>query len=171
MSALDDLVEGLKREVAVPGEFAASFPNTTDDDLVGTLADAFGSAQLDGFFGNMVLDLNLGTVTPDLSAAGAALIITYASERVLLSKLRNLASKTVYKAGGVEYSVEQSASVLTAELKLLQQRRNDIKAQAMRAARAGQAVYMVDAYVTRSMGHIFGYGSSAGFYGYELTGL
>ena len=44
MTFLATLVSGLKRQVAVPGVFATSFPNTLDSDLVGSFADAFAQA-------------------------------------------------------------------------------------------------------------------------------
>jgi len=167
MSALADLVEGLKRELAVPGTFNASFPNTTDPDLTGSLADGFASAQLDGFFGTMVLDPTTSTVTPDLSPAGGSLVIAYATERVLLSLLRDLNARQTYEAGPVKYEIEKSASLLTEQMKYLRERRKELLAQAMRAARAGQTVYMTDAYLTRAVAAV----SGIYYYSYELAGL
>lgn len=173
MTNLADLVEGLKRQVAVPGEYATYFPNTTDPDLIGSLADGFAQAQLDGFFGDQAIDTTANTVSPDLSAAGAALVILYTQERILMSKLRNLNSKTTYKAGSVEYTVEQPASVLTSEIKALQERRKELLAQALRVARGKTGTYMVDAYMTRAVGlyPFLGLGEWGGWYSYELVGL
>jgi hypothetical protein len=167
MSDLADLVEGLKRELAVPGAFASSFPNTTDDDLIGSLADGFASAQLDGFFREQTVDVDAGLITPDLSAAGGALVIAYATERVLFSLLRELNSRMTYEAGPVKYEVEKSANLLTEQMKYLRQRRQDLLAQALRASRQGQTTYMTDAYLTRSLAIIGG----GQYFSYELIGL
>jgi hypothetical protein len=75
---LTDLVPSLKRALAAPGEFDATFPDSTDTDLAGTLADAVAECQLDGFFGNLTLDLTDTTTTPDLTSPQQALVILYA---------------------------------------------------------------------------------------------
>lgn len=175
MTNLQTLIPGLKRQVAVPGEFTASFPNTLDPDLLGTLGDAFGQAQMDGFFGSQVLNIQAHTITPDLSTAGVAVIGLYAAEQILLSKFRNLPTKTVYKAGNVEYAVDLSASVLSAEIRELRARRQLLVDQGLRLARAATpSIYMKDAYLTRSFGFLPWFGSedrdNFGFWGYELTG-
>lgn len=175
MSNLIALVPGLKRQVAVPGEFTTSFPNTTDTDLLGTLSDAFGQAQMDGFFGSQTLNLQAHTVSPDLSTAGVAVIGLYAAENMLLAKFRNLPTKSVYKAGPVEYQIDYSANVLSAEIKDLQSRRQGLIEQALRLSRASSpSIYMKDAYLTRSLGSLPWFGGidreNFGFWGYELTG-
>lgn len=170
MTDLADLTEGLKRQLAVPGEFLTSYPSTTDQDLAATLADGFSMAQLDGFFGHQALDVDTGSVSPDLSAAGRALVGLYAAEIVLLSKLRAISTRVVYESAGSRYEKEQSAAVLAAELKLLQERKKRLLEQSLRLARASSGVYMVDAYLTRSLA---GYGGSigelGGYFGYELV--
>lgn len=170
------LVEPLKRELAVPGEFPTVFPNTTDDNLTGSLADAFGAAQLDGFFGKSTIDLTTNTVTPGLSSGGSALILLYAAERIIRAQLRNLKTVTKYEAGGVIYDVEQGVTLLTQELKDLTQRRKDLIALVLRLQRAGQAVYVTDGYLIRAQGYLFATGLLVselgfGFYGWELTGF
>lgn len=175
MTNLSALVPALKRQVAIPGEFATSFPNTVDNDLLGVLGDAFGQAQMDGFFGAQVLNVNAHTVLPDLSAGGAAVIGLYAAEGILLSKFRNLPTSTRYKAGPVEYEINISAGVLAGEIKELRERRAALVAQALRLSRAGSpAIYVRDAYITRSFGFLPWFGGSDmsdfGFWGYELTG-
>lgn len=175
MTNLSTLIAGLKRQVAVPGEFTASFPNTLDPDLLGTLGDAFGQAQMDGFFGAQVLNVNAHTITPDLSIAGIAVVGLYAAENMLLAKFRNLPTKTVYKAGNVEYAIDFSANVLSAEIRDLQARRQGLIEQALRLSRASApSIYMKDAYVTRSLGFLPWFGDmdreNFGFWAYELTG-
>ena len=162
MTDLGDLAEAFKREVAVPGTFATAFPSMSDDDIVGSLADAFGEAQLDGFFGTLSLDVDAGLVDPDLSVAGAALVVMYAGMRLIRQQLRGM--KTRYKAGPVE--VEQSASALTEELKQIERRRIQVIQQAVRAGRGYGSVFVLDAYVSRAASYNY-YG---GFFAWELTG-
>ena len=177
MSNLAVLTSGLKRELAIPGEFDTVFPNTLDTDLLGTLGDAFARAQLDGYFGTQVLDPIAYTVLPDLSAAGGALIGTYAAEIILLSKIRFAATRTVYKAAGVEYEKDLAATVLVQELKMIQARKDHILAQALRLARAaGGGFAMDDAYLQRTLAAPWAInyvalelGIWGGFFPYELA--
>lgn len=170
MSDLDILIEGLKRQVAVPGEFEVSFPSTEDSDLLGMLGDAFGQAQLDGFFGVQAFDPDAGTVLPDLSVSGGALVILYATERILISRLRDLNTRTVYEAGPVKYELEKGATSLTAQINYLMQRRKDLLEQARRASRACGTFSMIDAYSIRSSA-MAGFGDGGSFFGYELPVL
>lgn len=171
-TALATLVEPLKRELAVPGEFDTIFPNTGDPDLTGSLADAFGQAQLDGFFGTSTVDLTALTVTPALSSGAGALLVLYAAERTIRAQLRNLKTAVKYEAGGVIYDVQQSASVLTQELKDIQARRTNMLALILRQSRAGMAVHVGDAYLVRARGYfpLGYYGEFGSFYGYEVSG-
>ena len=175
MTILLDLVPSLKRQVATPGDFDTAFPNAEDADLVGYLGDAFGQGQLDGFFGAMVWDPTANTVTPDLSPGGAAIVGLYAAETILLAKFRDLPTRTVYKAGTMQYEVDYSANVLAAEIKELQARREDLLKQAMRLLRAASpSIYVTDFYISRSFGFLPWFGgidmNNFGFWAYELTG-
>lgn len=164
MSNLADLVEAFKREVSVPGNFATDFPNTSDDDLQAALADAFGEAQLDGFFGAMELDVDAGTTTPDLSLAGAALLVIYAGIRMTRQQLRALKTSTKYKAGPVEYDIQSSAGAITEELKQLQARKQNIIDGAVRAGRGRGTTFVIDGYISRQGTYDF-YG---GLFPYEF---
>jgi hypothetical protein len=164
MSNLADLVEAFKREVAVPGQFEAEFPDTSDDDLAASLADAFGQARLDGFFGSTQIT-PAGVVTPDLSIAGAALIVIYAGLRMTRTQLRTLRTVQRYKAGPTEYETQQSAAALTEDLKQLERRRQELISQAVRAGRGSGTTFVLDAYVARASSHNF-YG---GFFPNEMA--
>lgn len=170
---LSTLVEPLKRELAVPGEFASVFPNTSDDDLTGKLGDAFGQAQLYGFFGVQVLDADAGLVTPGLSSGAGALVILYAAEGVIRAQLRNLKTHFKVESAGSSYEVEQAATVLKAELDALKDRRAELLALIQRQVRSGRSVYVTDAYIVRAFGYYpLGYDGELGsFYGYELAGF
>lgn len=126
MTDLEDLVPGLKREVAVPGAFSRVFRETADSELVGSLMDAFANAKLDGFFPGHELDVDAETITPNLSTAGQALVRLYAAERIMVAQLANLKSRTLYEAGPVKYETEQAASVLAGILKLIADRKRHV---------------------------------------------
>jgi len=147
MTELADLVEAYKREVSMPGAFATDFPTVTDDQILGALGDAFGEAQIDGFFGKMRLDTDDWIITPDLSTAGAALVVIYAGIRVLRQQIATQARGTTYKAPGLEYSTTPAASVLVELLKQLHIRRKDVINNAQRGV--GTSVFMLDGYAHR----------------------
>jgi hypothetical protein len=147
MSDLNDLVEPLKRELAVPGEFDTIFPNTDDGGLVASLADGFAEAQLDGFFPDYVVDLDTYLVTPDLSNGGAYLVVIYAGMRTIRAQLRALNTVERYAAGPAQYEIQKSSSVLKAELDYLKTRKDDL---VTKAASSSSEVTQYDGYFTRS---------------------
>lgn len=170
MTDLRTLVEPLKREVAVPGTYDDVFPDTDDDQLAASLADALAEAQLQGFFGDLTLtvDDQASPVTyqtsRDLSAAGGALIVLFAGMRILRSSLRTLSQSSTYKAGSVEYSTAAMTSVIRDELRALRER---IDALVLDGKRSGRAVAVHDGYVSR--GRIVANPQSLGaFYSYEF---
>lgn len=147
---LSDLVPSLERALAVPGTFAALFPNTTTQDLADTLADAVAECHLDGFLSTTTLDAQNGTVTPDLTSAQGALVVLYAMSRVLVAKVANLKNRTRFKAGNNEAETEQSASVLQALMRQVASQ----KLRLLEEAKAGNlttAFAMVDLYIARSI--------------------
>jgi hypothetical protein len=151
MSALADLVEGLKREVAVPGTFATVFPETTDDDLEEALKDAFAQAALDGFFASSTLDLDDGEVTPDLSLGASALVIIYAGIRFLTADLLNRKTHIRYEASGAVFEQDTGASLLVEALKGLRAKKDAMLAAVQAGQRAGIGITMVDGYVVKAV--------------------
>lgn len=145
MTDLADLVDTLKREVAIPGGFVAAFPNTTDDDLVGALADGFSECQLDGWMLQIALDLDAGTVSPDLSPAGKALVSIYSGIRILRNALVNQTSHVRYEAKGNVYESDKGAGLLREALKDLNDRRQQL--YLLRLRRDGTRVYTHDGYM------------------------
>jgi hypothetical protein len=150
---LSDLVEPLKRLVATPGTFATFYPNTTDEDLTGSIMDGFAECQLDGFFNGpdiaYVLDLDAGTVTPDIPNAGRALVQIYAAANFVTDMVINLKNQVRYEAKGTVYETIQAASILTALLKQFQDRKAAIIAL-LRQESMYAAFHMADAYVIRA---------------------
>lgn len=141
MTALVDLVEPLKRELAVPGTFATVFPETSEDDLEASLADGFSEAQLRGFFPTYEIGGEIGSfeTSEDLTAAGQALVIIFTSMRILRARLRELSASERYKAGPTEFETTRSANLLRDELKYLNERLNDLIADGKRASRVTYA--------------------------------
>ncbi len=172
MSDLSEQVESLKRVVAAPGGFAAIFPDTNDDGLLGLLFDGFSEAQLDGFFvgsNPYDLDINTGQVTPNLDNAQSYLVVLYAGARLVQARLLNLKNRVHYQSGNAVYETEQSASVLSALLKTFLERKAAILLRAQTLG-YGSAFYMVDQYFTRAIGlgslsYVESMGSSVGAIG------
>ncbi len=150
MTDLAELVEPLKREVAVPGAFASVFPDTTDDDLAAALLDAFAQAQLDGFLtASMATDD--GVVAPDLSRGAAALVVIYAGIRFLTADLINRKSHVRYEASGAVFEQDTGASILVEALKGLRAKKDAMIAAAQVGVRAGIGITMVDGYVVKAV--------------------
>jgi len=170
---LSELVEQLKREVAVPGQFATTFPNTNDADLAGSLADGLGQAQLVGFLTKSVLDLSANTVTPALSPAAKALIVLYAADRILTMRLLDMNARVSYASGPAKYEVQKSSQMLTEALKAIQERRTEILAMAADAGRTRGGFAMTDMYGARLLGDVIYYQGTEldYFYVHELSYL
>lgn len=170
MTALSDLVAPLKRELAAPGQFDTIFPESDNGTLVGTLADGFCEAQLDGWFGGITINLTTNAVSPDLSIPGRALSVFYASARIIQAQLRNQNSLQRYKAGPVEYETQQPASVLRAELDRIASRKAELKTLAGRTG--GTTTVIFDAYFARASAvwaqQAALYSGAVAFFGYEL---
>lgn len=149
MTDLAELVEPLKREVAVPGTFSAAFPDTTDDDLAASLLDAFAQAQLDGFLLKTDADDN-GVTSPDLSRGAQGLLVLYAGIRFLTTDLLNRKSHTRYEAGGAVFEQDQGASILVEALKNLQAKKASIIALAQAQARTMIGTTIVDGYYIKA---------------------
>ena len=165
MSDLADLIDPLKRELAVPGDFDTVFPNTGDQDLLDSLADGFAEAQLDGYFATYDLDLDTYLTDPDYSAAGGSLIIIYAGMRIIRAQMRAINLSEKYNAGPVSYEIERSSTLLREELKYLVQRRDDLINQATKGN--GSTTFTFDSYFTRSLTN---WSLQNGFFPAELAG-
>lgn len=149
MSNLTLLVESLKREVAIPGTFSTVFPETTDDDLAGSLVDGFWRAKIDGWFSKVEVT-DTGLTTPDLSRDGQQLVVLYAAAQIIRSQLRNLASRRTYKVGTVEATTEYGASALVQQLKDLTETLDEIRRRAIYGV--GTPVTTFDGYALRVLG-------------------
>lgn len=149
-SDLTDLVPALKRAVAVPGTFADIFPDTSDVDLGGTLGDSFSEAQLDGFF-EAYTTTDDTTVVETLTRAEQALIVIYATVRILQSEIRNRKTHVRYEAGATVFEQDQGSATLVELLREFKERKKDLRAQGLRGE-AGEAFYMADLYLMRAAG-------------------
>lgn len=155
MTDFGDLVEAFKREAAPLGQFKALFPTVDDDMITDALMDGFAEAQLDGFFRNATLDVEAQTVTPDLSAAGAALVVIYTGMRNARHKIMDQAARSgvTYKAGPVSFQSSAAAGVLKSSYEDLNARRLELIANARRGT--GTQVFMLEGYATRRSSHNF----------------
>lgn len=149
---LSDLVEALKRDVAVPGNFDSVFPNTEDPDLVLTLEDGLAQAQLDGFFSDLELDLNTHVTTPGLSPASQRVVILYSSEIISKNQLTALAERKRYKAGPTEYETSTYATVLQERLKDIRAAKQALLDQLLKLGRGANSTQTIDGYWTRALG-------------------
>lgn len=118
--------------------------------MTGMLMDGFAEAQLDGWFtvflgGDLQLDVDAGTITPDTTNAQNALIVLYAAYRMILARLANLKNKVHYAASGATYETEQSASILTTLLAELAARKLQLYTRALYSG-ANAAFHMADGY-------------------------
>lgn len=146
LTNVDTLIDPLKRAMAVPGVFDEAFANTSDDDLINTLVDAFYEAKFDGFFSGTDVDLDTGDITPEITRAYASVIILYASSQVLFSTLRNVKTSQKYVAGPVSAEWASSATLLKAELDRIAARKDDILE---RQRLAGSRLFFLDGYMSR----------------------
>lgn len=150
MSPLADLIPSLQRAVAVPGTFEALFPDTAEDDLLATLLDAFAEAQLDGLLAaNTATDL--GVVTPDLTRAETALVVLYASVRILVAEIRSRKTHIRYEAAGAVFEQAQSSTMLVEILREQRDRKATLLIELNRLALTSGFV-MYDQYLAKAVG-------------------
>lgn len=146
MAALTSLIPSLQRFVAPPGLFETYFPNASDEDMVGSLADGFAECQLKGFFSTFELDVTaIPTVTPDLTTPQGALVVLFAGVRILQTEIRNRATHRRQEAKGLVNEVDQSAGMLVELLKEYQQEKKDL-IDAVSRVGASDVFVMADAY-------------------------
>lgn len=166
---LSDWTNSLRRTVARPGEFTRFYPVTTDDDLVGSLLDGMGDAQLDGFLvkPTMYVAEDDGLVTPELTRPQAALVVLYAGRLFLRAELTNRRNRTKYVARGNEADTEQSASIITELLKSAEARIKDVRDR-QRLVNTASAFQMADLYLVKA---VYGMGYPSVGYPYEGSGF
>ena len=175
---LFELVEPLRREVNPPG--SDLFPDSTDDNWVGSLTDAFWEIRLhsllDGFEENAAsrggpAAFSEAIVTPigvaddtyddpdgydpdsDLSRELQQLIVLWAGWKIMLARMSSLNSLNRAKAGPVEYETQQAASVLKT---LLDQFKARIDFILDALANSGSSTVVFDALVERSWSQALG---------------
>lgn len=155
MDNIDALVEPLQRAVAVPGTFSTAYPNTSEDDLIGLLLDGLAEAQLDGFMSDNTYisdpeDPNYGALDPEVTQPEGALVVIYASARLLNNELASRKTHIRYEASGAVFEQDQSAQVLVERLKDIRSRISTLRTQAQIAG-LSSAFYMADQYVGRAL--------------------
>ena len=114
------------------------------------LGDAFATGQLYGLFPAYCLDPIFPEIHPDLDASLSQAVVELAAIATLRSQVSNAQSRALYKAGPVEYQVEQGATVLTELLKSAEARFQRLLDQLVQGGRVSTLVYTMDAYALRS---------------------
>lgn len=146
----DSLIGWLQRQVAVPGMFTSTFPESSDDDITGALCDGFCRAQLDGWLAGVTLNLESSQTTPDISLTAQAIVVIYTSINWIQNQLTNLVTSTKYEAPGpVIAESQRSASVLAERLKELQEDKNNLLVRGLNGGGTGTPVFMRDGYAIR----------------------
>lgn len=138
MTFCSDMVPSLERALAPPGQFEALFPGATEEELSLTIADSFAFIQLFGMLEKWTLDSVTLDISPDLPLPEQQAVVTVAAMRTVRTQLRNVKNKVLYEAGPTRYQSETSASMLTAELELLEKLWEELK----------DALGGIDAYAT-----------------------
>lgn len=148
-------VDWFKREVAVPGTFTSTYPETSDDDVAGALIDGLYRAKLDGmlygvdWMNGVDADPDSFELTTAIPLQRLALIVIYAGIRFVQNEIKNMATMTKYEAPGpLSAETQRSPGVLTERLRELEQMRKDLIDRARRGAR-GLPVFMHDGYAIR----------------------
>jgi hypothetical protein len=132
---LANYVDSIRREVNPPG--VEDFPNATDTEWTGRLADAFWEARLDGLLVGFTCDEN-GLVIPmvpqgidpstlpDMGRDMVQLVVLYASFQAIRNTLRDLRTAFTAQAGPVRFDYQHSANLLVEIMKDLINRRDII---------------------------------------------
>lgn len=122
---LGDLIDSLQREINPPGENL--YPDATENDWVGHLADAFWEARLHGMLGGYIVDAaftiqpqNAGA--PDMTRDLQQLIVLYAGFRITLTELKNTQASFQAQAGAVQIEVTKASNVLKSVLDAIRSR-------------------------------------------------
>lgn len=170
---LSDLIPSLTREVQPPGSDV--FPSAVDDDWLGQLEDAFWEAKLFGFFAGYTESDGLVTPitgTTDLERQWQQLIVIFGGIRVVRMQLANLGTSIRAKAGPVEFEQSQSANVLSAILKQLNDRLGVLIVNLPGSLSATQDYY-INSIFERQNSYVYGdefwYGSSYAASGYPVV--
>ena len=127
MTTLLSMVNSLKREVNPPG--SDLFPDATNADWIGYLADGVWEAKLDGFLSNYTLDTTTNTVTPDLPDYYQYLVILWAGVRITRTRISNMQTSLKQQAGPVSQEIQIAATMLRdvlAEIQAKKQRLIDL---------------------------------------------
>lgn len=167
-----NLVDALKGRVNPPG--VDLYPNSTDDDWIIRLTDAFWDARLKGVtalsnfeenaaarggpsaFGEGIItpiaavegydDPNGWSSTEDMARETQQIIVLFAAWRITLAKMQEVKTKFKSKAGPVEYERQQSATLLKAVLDALKAEIDELS-DSLTGGTGGDAVF--DALINR----------------------
>lgn len=163
--ALFDLVESLKREVNPPG--SSLFPEATDEEYEGHLADAFWELTLHGYISGYsesegIVTEDTATPSEDIPRSIQQLIVLGAGMRIIRMKVLEFDVMFRTAAGPAEFEVRKSAQAMQAVLESLQMRFDEILRHIPNTSNVN-AVYYSDVITLRSLP---GQSDNATFVGY-----
>lgn len=117
---LSDYVDTLRREISLP---TGALFSSTDDYLVGCMADGFWEAVIDQLITGYTCDedgiVTATTAGQEFPREQVAVVVLYAGLKILRHQLLATRTRTTAKAGPVEYTTETGSNVITAMLKQL----------------------------------------------------
>lgn len=122
---LSTLIPAVQRAAAPPGLFETTYPEATDGDVLGTLMDAFAETTLDGYFPGYALDPS-GLLDGDLSLGEQALVVIYASSRLMATELLSRKTHVKYQSGTNVFEQSNSGTFLNDAYKGLQARKREL---------------------------------------------
>lgn len=155
MDDLSELTTSLRNLVARPGTFDDTFPETTDEDLVGVLLDGFAEAHLEGLLTTVDADED-GLLDTDITRAQGALVVLLGGVRFLRSQLVNAVSHRRYEAGGAVFEEDTPVALLRDILKdLVAQKDRIVKDLGDSAGEdaGARAFFTADQYLMRVLHH------------------
>lgn len=155
------LVPNLKNSLNAPGE---AFFQASDSEWVGALSNAFWWGRMKGFFTDWRTDTDGENIVPvvdggeEIPMELAQIVVAIASLNALEAKLLSVETKTVAKAGPIEYETGRSAQVLTELLKQKRREFDELKAELVGSR---FAIYggIIDMVLSREGAYMSGYAS------------
>jgi hypothetical protein len=172
-----NLVDPLRREVNPPG--SDLFPESTDDNWAGSLADAFWEIRLYGLlsgfeenaaarggpasFGEGIVtplsvaedyDSPSGYASVDLGRELQQLVVSWAAYKIVLARMGSLSTSFRARAGPVEYETQNAATVLKTILDQLKARLDYILNKLVYGS--GSSVELMDAVIERTYNQAVG---------------
>jgi hypothetical protein len=145
---LANFTESVRNILARPGMFATVFPETSDDGLVGLLADALAECHMEALLLAYEADGN-SLVRPAMTSGEIALVVLYAGVRMIRAELLNRITSSKYVAGPVSAESSYATNVLRDIMKALEAQKDTITTKLSNLG-AGMLFSMEDQYAANA---------------------